>query len=141
MDPNTIPLVRSLDVPAAVLLGLRSRYGHTALALDSDGRVRGIQHLVRWVSPQGRCHVLPAFPRRWRWRGRGAGRSSGPTAGLEVVGGRSIPADPTGYALLRWDAPEAGRDGRGSLERAISSWRFLQNLYDAAEGVPAHARN
>ena len=75
-----------------------------------------------------------------RWRGRGAGRSSGPTDGCRS--GRSEHSRRRHrLRLLRWDAAEAGRDGRGSLERAISSWRFLQNLYDAAEGVPAHARN
>ena len=141
VDVEGLPLVRSLDVPASVLVGARSRYGHTALAVDADGRVRGIQHLVRWVSPQGRVHVLPSLAlagalaransRQVVWSG---GR-------LSVVGGKSIPADPTCYALLRWDAADGGRDGRGSLERAISAWRFLQNFYDAQEGVPAHARN
>ena len=141
VDVDALPLARSLDVPASVLVGPRSRYGHTALAVDSDGKVRGIQHLVRWVSPQGRVQGA-AVPRA----GRGAGTGRQPGGGVErgrllVVRGKAIPADRTGYALLRWDAAEGGRDGRGSLERAISAWRFLQNFYDAQEGVPAHARN
>jgi adenylate cyclase len=141
VEVEGLPLARSLDVPASVLVGARSRYGHTALAVDPDGKVRGIQHLVRWVSPQGRVHVLPSLAlagalaransRQVVWSG---GR-------LLVVGGKGVPADRTGYALLRWDAAEGGRDGRGSLERAISGWRFLQNHFDAQEGVPAHARN
>jgi adenylate cyclase len=98
------------------------------------------RHLVRWVSPVGRSRAPLAFFAGALARA-GSRQVIWSDGRLEVVGGRSIPADPTGYALLRWDAPEAGRDGRGSLERAISSWRFLQNLYDAAEGVPAHARN
>src|SRR5262249_32614554 len=135
VDVDSLPLGRSLDVPASVLIGSRSRYGHTALAVDPDGRVRGIQHLVRWVSPQGRGHALPSLARA---NSRAVLWSAGR---LSVVGGKSIPADSTGYALIRWDAAEAGRDGRGSLERAISAWRFLQNFYDAQENVPAHARN
>jgi len=141
VEVEHVPVVRSLDVPAAVLLGLRSRYGHTALAVDGDGRVRGIQHLVRWVSPQGRSHVLPSLALAGALARAGTRQVIWSDGRLEVVGGRSIPTDATGYGLLRWDAAEAGRDGRGSLERAISSWRFLQNLYDAAEGVPPHARN
>src|SRR5262249_52400508 len=106
-----------------------------------DGKVRGIQHLVRWVSPQGRVHVLPSLAlagalaradsRQGAW---GNGR---PVGG----GGEGIPSGSTGDALIPWGAAEGGRDGRGSLERAISAWRFLQNHYDAQEGVPAHARN
>jgi adenylate cyclase len=141
IDFESVPLARSLDVPASVLIGPRSRYGHTALAVDPDGKVRGVQNLIRWVSSQGRVHLLPSLAlagalaransRQLVWAG---GR-------LAVVGGSSIPADRTGYAILRWDAAEAGRDGRGSLQRAISSWRFLQNHYDTLEGVPPHARN
>ena len=141
VDVEELPLARSLDVPASVLLGARSRYGHTALAVDPDGKVRGVQHLVRWVSPEGRVHVLPSLALAGalaRANTRQVVRSGGR---LLVAGGKGIPADRTGYALLRWDAAEGGRDGRGSLERAISGWRFLQNHFDAQEGVPAHARN
>jgi adenylate cyclase len=128
-------------VPASVLVGPRSRYGHTALAVDPDGKVRGIQHLVRWVSPQGRVHVLPSLALAGALARAGSRQVVWSDGRLLAVGGKAIPADRTGYALLRWDAAEGGRDGRGSLERAISAWRFLQNFYDAQEGVPAHARN
>src|SRR5262249_56515513 len=120
VDGERIPVARSLDVPAAVLLGQRSRFGHTALAVDSDGKVRGIQHLVRWVSPQGRVHVLPSLALAGalaRANGRQVVWSEGR---LLVVGGKGVPADQTGYALLRWDAAEAGRGRRGSLGRALS---------------------
>jgi len=141
VDVDGLPLARSLDVPASVLVGPRSRYGHTALAVDPDGKVRGIQHLVRWVSPQGRAHVLPSLALAGALARAGSRQVVWSNGRLLVVGGKGIPADGTGYALLRWDAAEGGRDGRGSLERAISAWRFLQNYYDAQEGVPAHARN
>jgi adenylate cyclase len=140
VEVDSVPMVRSLDVPAAVLLGLRSRYGHTALAVDADGRVRGIQHLVRWVSPQGRSHLLPSLSLAGALARAGSRQVLWSDGRLQVQGGRSIPPMPRATPS-RWDAADAGRDGRGSLERAISSWRFLQNLYDAAEGVPAHARN
>jgi len=141
VDFEALPLARSLDVPAAVLLGARSRYGHTALAVDPDGRVRGIQHLIRWVSPQGRVHVLPSLALAAAMARANSREVVWSDGRLAVVGGRSIPADRSGYALLRWDAAESGRDGRGSLERAVSAWRFVQNFYDAQEGVPPHARN
>ena len=141
LDVDALPLARSLQVPAAVLVGAKSYYGHDALAVDPDGRVRGIQHLVRWVSPQGRVHVLPSLALAGALARANSRRVAWSAGRLVAVGGKSIPADRTGYALLRWDAAEAGRNGRGSLERAISAWRFLQNFYDAQEGVPAHARN
>lgn len=141
VDLEALPLARSLDVPASVLIGAQSRYGHTALAVDADGKVRGIQHLVRWASPQGRVHVLPSLALAGALARANSRQVVWASGRLSVVGGRSIPADRTGYAILRWDAAEGGRDGRGSLERAISGWRFLQNFQDAQEGVPAHARN
>ena len=141
VDLEGLPLGRSLDVPAAVLLGARSRYGHSALAVDPDGKVRGIQHLVRWVSSQGRVHVLPSLALAAAMAGASSRRVVWADGRLAVMGGSSIPADRTGYALLRWDAAEAGRNGRGSLHRALTSWRFLQNHYDSLAGVPPHARN
>jgi adenylate cyclase len=141
IDLESLPMVRSLDVPASALLGRASRYGHTALATDPDGRVRGVQHLVRWVSPQGRTHVLPSLALAGALARASSRQLLWSDGRLAVVGGRSIPADRSGYAILRWDAAEAGRTGRGSLQRAIPSWRFLQNLFDADNGVPAHARN
>jgi adenylate cyclase len=141
LDLDALPLARSLDVPASVLVGSRSRYGHTALAVDPDGRVRGIQHLIRWVSPQGRVHVLPSLALAGALARANSRKVVWSGGWLTIAGGNSIPADQSGYALIRWDAAEGGRDGRGSLERAISAWRFLQNFHDAQEGVPAHSRN
>jgi adenylate cyclase len=141
IEVEALPLARSLDVPASVLLGVRSRYGHTALAVDPDGKVRGIQHLVRWVSPQGRVHVLPSLALAGALARANSRQVAWSDGRLLVTGGKGVPADRTGYALLRWDAAEEGRDGRGSLERAISGWRFLQNHFDAQEGVPAHTRH
>jgi len=141
LDLEAVPVARSLDVPISVLLGRASRYGHTALAIDGDGKVRGIQHLVRWVSPRGRTHLLPSLALAGALARASSRQLLWSDGRLAVVGGRSIPADRTGYALLRWDAAEAGRNGRGSLQRAIPSWRFLQNLFDAETGVPARARN
>ena len=141
LDVDALPLARSLDVPTSVLVGPRSRYGHTALAVDPDGKVRGIQHLVRWVSPEGRVHVLPSLSLAGALARANSRQLVWSADRLAIVGGSSIPADRTGYSLIRWDAAEGGRDGRGSLERAIPAWRFLQNFYDAQEGVPAHGRN
>jgi adenylate cyclase len=141
LDLESVPLARSLDVPASVLVGAGSRYGHTALAVDSDGKVRGIQHLVRWVSPQGRAYLLPSQALAGALARANSREVMWSEGKLLVVRGKGIPADRSGYALIRWDAAEGGRDGRGSLERAISAWRFVQNFYDAQEGVPAHARN
>ncbi|HSP19835.1 MAG TPA: CHASE2 domain-containing protein, partial [Myxococcaceae bacterium] len=141
LDLEELPLARSLDVPTSALLGPRSRYGHTALAVDPDGKVRGVQHLVRWVSPEGRVHVLPSLALAGALARANSRQLVWSADRLAIVGGSSIPADRTGYALIRWDAAEGGRNGRGSLERAISAWRFVQNFYDSQEGVPAHGRN
>src|SRR4030095_8644042 len=104
VDVEAVPLARSLDVPASVLVGAGSRYGHTALAVDPDGKVRGIQHLVRWVSPQGRAYLLPSLALAGALARASSRQLLWSDGRLAVVGGRSIPADRTGYALLRWDA-------------------------------------
>ena len=49
--------------------------------------------------------------------------------------------EPDGYAPLRFDAAEPGRSGRGSLARAVSAWRLVQNLSDGDAAVPLHYRN
>ena len=133
--------VKSLEVPAAPLLSPRNGYGFRDLSPDSDGRVRGVLHLVRYIGPDGRAHVLPsaalrvamlkAQTRALRYRD---GR-------LWVGGAYSIPMDLTGYSLLRWDAPEPGSNGRGSLRRVVPVWRLIRNLFDAENGVLPHYQN
>ena len=112
VDVDGLPLARSLDVPASVLVGPRSRYGHTALAVDPDGKVRGIQHLVRWVSPQGRVHVLPSLALAGALARAGTRQVVWSDGRLLAVGGKAIPRGPD-----RVRAAALGR-GRGWARRA-----------------------
>ena len=142
LDPALLPAVRSLGPPPVALLAPGVRFGHSAFAVDPDGRVRGLYHLVRYLSPRGRVHILPSLPLATALGALGAPRRLTYAAGrLELTPGHSIPLGPDGYALLRFDAAEPGRSGRGSLARAISAWRLVQNLSDGDASVPLHYRN
>ena len=136
LDVQRLPEARQLQHPVAPLLGERSGYGAVTRVADPDGRVRGIPHLVRYVPRQGESHVLPSLPLAAAMQLAGT-RSLRYAKGRLHVGERfSIPMDATGYSLVRWDAPEVGRGGRGSLKRAIPAWNVLTNLFDVLEGVP-----
>ncbi len=142
LDPQRLPLVRSLQAPPVALLGQGVRFGHTALASDADGKVRGVYHLVRYLSPRGRVKLLPSLPLAAALGALGAPRRLRYAGGrLELAPGHSVPLAPDGYAAVRLDAAEPGRSGRGSLARAVSAWRLVQNLSDAEAGVPLHYRN
>jgi adenylate cyclase len=117
-------------------------FGHTALATDADGKVRGIYHLVRYLSPRGRVKVLPSLPLAAALGALGAPRRLTYAGGrLVLASGHSVPLEPDGYSPLRFDAAESGRSGRGSVARAVSAWRLVQNLSDGDAAVPLHYRN
>ncbi|MGO9065647.1 MAG: CHASE2 domain-containing protein [Myxococcaceae bacterium] len=142
LDPQRLPVVRSLEAPPVALLGPGVHFGHTALASDADGKVRGIYHLVRYLSPRGRVKLLPSLPLAAALGALGAPRRLRYADGrLELAPGHSVPLQPDGYAPLRFDAAEPGRSGQGSLARAVSAWRLVQNLSDGEAGVPLHYRN
>ncbi len=142
LDTRALPVVRSLVTPPVALLASGVSFGHSALAADVDGKVRGIYHLVRYVSPRGRAHVLPSLPLAAALGALGAPRKLSYVKGkLLLAPGHSVPLEPDGYSPLRFDAAESGRSGRGSLARAVSAWRLVQNLSDGDAAVPLHYRN
>ena len=142
LDAGRLPVARSLEPPPVALLTASIRFGHTALAADADGTVRGIYHLIRYVSPRGRVHLLPSLPLAAALGELGAPRRLTFANGrLELAPGHSVPLEPDGLSPLRFDAAEPGRSGRGSLGRAISAWRLVQNLADGDAGLPLHYRN
>jgi adenylate cyclase len=142
LDPSRLPIVRSLEPPPVALLAPGLRLGHTALATDPDGTVRGIYHLVRYVSPRGRVSLLPSLPLAAALGVLGAPRRLSYEQGrLLLSPGHGVPLEPDGYGPLRFDAAEPGRSGRGSLARAVSAWRLVQNLTDGDAAVPLHYRN
>jgi adenylate cyclase len=142
LDSAALPTVRSIEPPPVALLSAGVAFGHTALARDLDGKVRGVYHLVRYISPKGRVHVLPSLPLATALGALSAPRRLVYTGGRLVLSvGHSVPLGPDGYAPLRLEASEPGRSGRGSLARAVSAWRLVQNLTDGDAAVPLHYRN
>ena len=142
LDTRRLPVVRSLEPPPVALLAPGVAFGHSALATDTDGKVRGVYHLVRYLSPRGQAHVLPSLPLAAALGALGAPRRLAYADGrLQLSAGHAVPLEPDGYAPLRFDAAEPGRSGRGSLARAVSAWRLVQNLSDGDAGVPFHYRN
>jgi adenylate cyclase len=142
LDTRGLPVVRTLVTPPVSLLAPGVSFGHAALATDADGKVRGIYHLVRYLSQRGQAHVLPSLPLAAALGALGAPRKLSYARGrLVLAPGRSVPLEPDGYSPLRFDAAESGRSGRGSLARAVSAWRVVQNLSDGDASVPLHYRN
>jgi adenylate cyclase len=142
LDSGRLPAVRSLEPPPVALLAPGVAFGHTALASDADGKVRGVYHLVRYMSPRGRVHVLPSLPLAAALGALGVPRRLLYKDGrLQLGSSHAVPLEPDGYAPLRFDAAEPGRSGRGSLARAVSAWRLVQNLSDGDAAVPLHYRN
>ena len=136
LDPEQLPEARQLQHPVAPLLGEHSGYGAVTLMADPDGVVRGIPHLVRYVPRQGESHLLPSMPLAAAMRLAGTRRLRYAEGRLHVGERYSLPMDASGYSLVRWDAQEVGRGGRGSLKRAIPAWNVLTNLFDVRAGVP-----
>ncbi len=136
LDASKLIQVRQLQHPVAPLLGPESVYGAVSVPADPDGVVRGLPHLVNYAPRNGVRHLLPSMPlaaamqmagtRQLRW-----------ADGKLYVGDRYVlPMDETGYSLVRWDAADAGRGARGSVERAIPAWNVLLNVFDVRDERP-----
>lgn len=141
IDPSLLPLARALAHPVAPLLGDRSLYGVGDPSRDVDGAVRTYAHLYRYAPREGEVHLLPSAP-------LAAAMRLARTDSLRYAEGRlwvgekySLPVDPSGYSLIRWDSAESGRDARGTLKRDLSAWRVLVNARDRQRGLPQRFRN
>ncbi|HZI13075.1 MAG TPA: adenylate/guanylate cyclase domain-containing protein [Myxococcus sp.] len=140
LDAAKLVEVRQLEHPVAPLLGGGTGFGAVTLPADPDGVVRAVPHLVAYTV-RGQRHVLPSLPLAAAMRLAG-------TRTLRYEGGRlyvgesySVPMDESGFSLLRWDAPTAGRGSRGSLARSIRAWNVLLNHFDVAAERPARFDN
>jgi len=140
LDPAGLPRARSLSYPVPTLLGEQSQFGAGEPEADFDGVVRGVSHLTSYVTPDGRTHVLPSTALAAALRLAGTRRLRYSSGLLQFGGQYAIPLDESGFSLLRWDAAEASRDGRGTLKRAVSAWRLLANRYQPSF-VPPRYRN
>ncbi|MEN9797157.1 MAG: hypothetical protein RL653_853, partial [Pseudomonadota bacterium] len=136
----SLPRARSLQGPVSPLLGPPVRFGSAEVVPDVDGSVRALPHLARFESADGRSRVVPSLAVATAMALTGA---SGITLenGQLHVGPYALPASPTGEALLVFDAPQSTRDARGTLKRAVSAWRVVENARDRAQGMPAHYDN
>ncbi len=140
LRPEGLLVARSLQPPVAPLLGEKSQYGSVRLRGDADGRVRAVPHLVNYPV-DGTPHLLPslALAAAMQRAGTRALRYDGER--LHVGDAYSVAMDENGFALLQWDAPEAGRGSRGSLRRDFSAWRLVQNLTNRQLAQPPRHDN
>ncbi|MCI0572944.1 MAG: CHASE2 domain-containing protein [Myxococcaceae bacterium] len=141
LEPESLFQVRSLEHPLVPLLGRHSAFGSVRLVPDTDGRVRGVPHLVGLRDGEGRLRILPSLPLAAAMAEAGSRRLRYRDGLLEVGDRYRVPMGPDGVSLLRWDAPEPGRDSRGTLAHQVNAWRVLTNLQDVAGGMPARYRN
>ncbi|MBZ4415614.1 adenylate/guanylate cyclase domain-containing protein [Myxococcus sp. RHSTA-1-4] len=140
LDPSKLVEVRHLQHPVAPLLGGGSGFGAVTLPADPDGVVRAVPHLVAYTV-RGQRHVLPSLPLAAAMRLAGTTRLRYADGRLYVGDAHSIPMDASGFSLVRWNAPTAGRGSRGSLARSIRAWNVLLNVFDVAEKRPARFDN
>lgn len=140
LDPSKLVEVRHLQHPVAPLLGGGSGYGAVTLPADPDGVVRAIPQLVAYTV-RGRRHVLPSLPLAAAMRLADTRKLRYADGLLHVGDAYAVPMDASGFSLLRWDAPTAGRGSRGSLARSIRAWNVLLNLFDVAGERPARFDN
>lgn len=129
LSADKLTRARNLEAPTVALLSPASLFGATTLSLDADGAVRTYPHLVR-IEAEDRTFILPSAPLSAAMALAGSKKLVYADGILTVGGKYRIPMDASGHSLLRWDAAEAGRSGRGSLKRAVSAWRVWTNLTD-----------
>ncbi|MBX5481151.1 MAG: adenylate/guanylate cyclase domain-containing protein [Myxococcaceae bacterium] len=134
LNPEALPLLDTITPPNAALLGTKSGYGAVLMRPDLDGAVRGIQHLYAYRT-RDRLHVLPSMPLAAAMRWAHADTLVYRDGRLHIGGALSIPMDPSGYSLIRWDAAESD-GGRGSLGTYLSAWSVIRQLNDRADGKP-----
>ena len=140
LDPSKLVEVRHVLHPVAPLLGGESGYGAVTLPADPDGVVRAIPHLVAYTV-RGQRHVLPSLPLAAAMRLAETRKLHYADGRLHVGDAYSVPMDASGFSLVRWDAPTAGRGSRGSLARSIRAWNVLLNVFDVASERPARFDN
>ncbi|MCY1015155.1 adenylate/guanylate cyclase domain-containing protein [Pyxidicoccus sp. MSG2] len=140
LDASKLVEVRHLQHPVAPLLGGGSGYGSVTLPADPDGVVRAVPQLVAYTV-RGQRHVLPSLPLAAAMRLANTRTLRYADGRLHVGEAYSVPMDASGFSLLRWDAPTAGRGSRGSLARSIRAWNVLLNVFDVAGERPARFDN
>ncbi|QSQ28234.1 adenylate/guanylate cyclase domain-containing protein [Pyxidicoccus parkwayensis] len=140
LDPTKLLEVRHLQHPVAPLMGGGSGYGSVTLPADPDGVVRAIPQLVAYTV-RGQRHVLPSLPLAAAMRLADTRTLRYADGVLHVGDAYAVPMDASGFSLLRWDAPTAGRGSRGSLSRSIRAWNVLLNVFDVASERPARFDN
>ncbi len=140
LRPEGLLLARSLKPPVAPLLGERSAYGSGRLRPDSDGRIRAVPHLVNYPI-DGTPHLLPSLALAAAMQRAGTRTLRYDGERLHIGDTLSVPMDETGFSLVQWDSPEAGRGSRGSLGRDLSAWRLVQNLTHRLSSQPPRHDN
>ncbi|MCP3141119.1 adenylate/guanylate cyclase domain-containing protein [Pyxidicoccus xibeiensis] len=140
LDASKLVEVRHLQHPVAPLLGGGTGYGAVTLPADPDGVVRAIPHLVSF-NVRGQRHILPSLPLAAAMRLAETRKLRYADGRLYIGDAHSVPMDASGFSLLRWDAPTAGRGSRGSLARSIRAWNVLLNVFDVADERPARFDN
>ncbi len=140
LDAAKLVEVRQLEHPVAPLLGGGTGFGAVTLPADPDGVVRAVPHLVAYTV-RGERHVLPSLPLAAAMRLAGTRTLRYAQGRLHIGEAYSVPMDESGFSLLRWDAPTAGRGSRGSLARSIRAWNVLLNHFDVEAERPARFDN
>lgn len=142
LDPQRLPRAKALLHPVAPLLSPASIYGVTLTSADPDGVVRGVPHLLAYVPRPGELHVVPSAALAAAMQLAGTRELRYADGRLHVGDVYSIPADASGYGLIRWDATlERSRDARGTMKRDVSAWRLVVNERERSRGLPPRFRN
>ncbi|MBX7099788.1 MAG: CHASE2 domain-containing protein [Myxococcaceae bacterium] len=127
LDPDALPLARSLSVPVGALLSAQPAFGVDALVADDDGLVRKAQLLVA-VEHDGAKVIVPSAALAVARRILGGGALHFKDGKLQV-GRLELPLDEHGALLVTFDGAES-KGLKGTLKRSLPAWRVWLNLDD-----------
>lgn len=141
LEPKGLMEVSRVQHPITPLLGEASLYGGVSALPDLDGAVRAIPHLVALRSRDA-YHVLPSMPLVAAMRLVGSRKLRYADGRLHVGEGErtlSVPMEPSGFSLVRWDMEDIQQQSGRPLVEGTPVWNVLVNLFAARDRLPPRA--
>lgn len=138
LDADRLWHARTLEAPVPSLVMPFS--GAATIVPDADGRVRSVPLFVSADGPDGQ-RVILASAVIWAVLQRLEDKTLRYANGrLEIGKTVSLPMDADGSLQLRFDTPELGRAGQGTVKRALPAFRLLVNREDdeVSRGIRHH---
>jgi adenylate cyclase len=143
LDVKKLMEVKRVQHPITPLLGEASLYGGVSARPDVDGAVRAVPHLVVLRSRDA-YHVLPSMPLVSAMRLVGSRKLRYAEGRLHVGEGErtlSVPMEPSGFSLVRWDVENVQPGGgRRSVFELIHAVDVVKRLFSTRDNLPQFSK-